>query len=103
MKIEKKYVIGSAIVLAGLAAYYFYGRASVNQFYEYEIASNKAGQGFFYNVDMRKYEKARNDFSNNLNRSEARELINLVKQKNYNQRYENLIKKWGLKSVKSVA
>ena len=103
MKVENKYLIGGLVLLSGLAAFYFYGRASVNQFYEFEIASNLAGQGFFYNVDMRKYEKARNDFHQNLNRSEARELINLVKQKNYNQRYENLIKKWGLKSVKNVA
>lgn len=103
MKIDKKYLIGGSVVLVGLAAYYFFGRASINQFYEYEIASNQAGQGFFYNVDLRKYEKARNDFSNNLKRFEARELINLVKQKKYNQRYENLIKKWGLTSVKNVA
>ena len=103
MKIEKKYLIGGGLILAGLAAYYFFGRASVNQFYEFEVASNKAGQGIFYNVDMRKYEKVRNDFSNNLNRFEARELINLVKQKNYNQRYNDLIKQWGLTSVKNVA
>ena len=103
MKIEKKYLIGGGLILVGLAAYYIFGRASVNQFYEFEIASNKSGQGTFYNVDMRKYEKARNDFSNNLNRFEARELINLVKQKNYNQRYQDLIKQWGLTSVKNVA
>lgn len=103
MKIEKKYYfIAGGLLLAGLTAYYYFGAATEKQFYEYEVASNKAGQGFFYNVDMRKYEKARNDFSKNLKRSEARELINLVKQKNYNQRYETLIKKWGLTSVKNV-
>ena len=103
MKIEKKYYfIAGGLLLAGLAGYYYFGAASVNQFYEFEVASNKAGQGIFYSVDMRKYEKARNDFSRNLTRSEARELINLVKRKKYNQRYETLIKKWGLTSVKIV-
>jgi hypothetical protein len=103
VKIEKKYYfIAGGLLLAGLTAYYYFGAASVNQFYEFEIASNNAGQGIFYSVDMRKYEKARNEFSINLNRSEARELINLVKRKNYNQRYETLIKKWGLTSVKIV-
>lgn len=94
-------MIGGGLLLASLAAYYYFGSATVNQFYEFEVASNQSGQGIFYSVDMRKYEKARNEFSRNLTRSEARELINLVKQKKYNQRYETLIKKWGLTSVKS--
>ena len=94
-------MIGGGLLIAGLAAYYYFGSATINQFYQFEVASNQSGQGFFYNVDLRKYEKVRNQFSRNLTRSEATELINLVKQKNYNQRYEFLIKKWGLTSVKS--
>ena len=100
MKLPKKYLIGGTILITVLTAYFIFGPASEKQFYEFEVASNKAKQFIFYNVDMRKYEKVRSDFTKNLKRFEARELINLVKKQKYNQRYKDLIKKWGLTSVK---